>query len=79
MKHKKAYSVGLSLATIQSQLAQLPVPYTTEQRQQDEYELCKCCMAVSSFMRPFVEEVNRATKSKQNPSCNELKDELLKL
>ncbi|XP_038649749.1 glomulin, FKBP associated protein a [Scyliorhinus canicula] len=78
MKHKKAYSVGLSLATIQSQLSQLPVPYTTEQRKQDEYELCKCCMAVISFIKPFVDEVNRATKSKQNPSCNELKEELLK-
>ncbi|GCB75039.1 hypothetical protein scyTo_0018946 [Scyliorhinus torazame] len=78
MKHKKAYSVGLSLATIQSQLSQLPVPYTTEQRKQDDYELCKCCMAVISFIKPFVDEVNRATKSKQNPSCNELKEELLK-
>ncbi|XP_078075018.1 glomulin, FKBP associated protein a [Mustelus asterias] len=78
MKHKKAYSVGLSLATIQSQLSRLPVPYTTEQHKQDEYELCKCCMAVTSFMKPFVDEVNQATKSKQNASCNELKEELLK-
>ncbi|XP_078416912.1 glomulin, FKBP associated protein a [Cetorhinus maximus] len=78
MKHKKAYSVGLSLATIQSQLSQLPVPYTNEQRKQDEYELCKCCMAVISFIKPFVDEVNQATKSKRNPSYNELKEELLK-
>ncbi|XP_048458181.1 glomulin, FKBP associated protein a isoform X2 [Rhincodon typus] len=78
MKHKKAYSVGLSLATIHSQLSKLPVPYTNEHRKQDEYELCKCCMAVTSFIKPFVDEVSDATESEGNPSCNELKDELLK-
>ncbi|XP_067892881.1 glomulin, FKBP associated protein a [Heterodontus francisci] len=78
MKHKKAYSVGLSLATIQSQLSQLPVPFTNEQCKQDVYELCKCCTAVTSFIKPFVDEVSQMTESKKNPSYNELKEELLK-
>uniref|UniRef100_UPI00398E8185 glomulin, FKBP associated protein a n=1 Tax=Pristiophorus japonicus TaxID=55135 RepID=UPI00398E8185 len=78
MKHKKAYSVGLSLATIHSQLSKLPVPFTNEQRTQDAHELCKCCMAVTSFVKPFVDEVSQVTESKRKPSYNELKDELLK-
>lgn len=79
MKHKKTYSVGLSLATIQRQLSKLPVPINDEQRIQDEHELCKCCTAVSSFVKPFVDEVTQTTNSKRNPSNNELKEELLKL
>ncbi|XP_067846020.1 glomulin, FKBP associated protein a [Heptranchias perlo] len=78
MKHKKAYSVGLSLATILSQISQLPVPFTNEQRKQDVHELCKCCMAVTSFVKPFVDEVSQTTESKRNSSYNELKEELLK-
>ncbi|XP_072430785.1 glomulin, FKBP associated protein a isoform X2 [Chiloscyllium punctatum] len=78
MEHKKAYSVGLSLATIHSQLSKLPVPYSNEQRKQDEYGLCKCCTAVTSFIKPFVDEVSHTTESEGNPFRNELKDELLK-
>ncbi|XP_051868825.1 glomulin, FKBP associated protein a [Pristis pectinata] len=78
MKHKKAYSVGLALATIQSQLSKLPVPINDEQHKQDAYELCKCYMAVSSFVKPFLDEVTQTTNSKRNPSYNELKEELLK-
>lgn len=78
MKHKKTYSVGLSLATIQRQLSKLPVPINDEQRIQDEHELCKCCTAVSSFVKPFVDEVTQTANSKRNPSNNELKEELLK-
>ncbi|XP_059839875.1 glomulin, FKBP associated protein a [Hypanus sabinus] len=78
MKHKKAYSVGLSLATIQSQLSTLPVPVNDEQRYQDDYEICKCYMAVSSFVKPFVDEVTQTTNSKRDPSYYELKEELLK-
>ncbi|XP_069795327.1 glomulin, FKBP associated protein a [Narcine bancroftii] len=78
MKHKKTYSVGLSLSTIQSQLSKLPVPIDDKQRRQDVHELCKCYMAVSSFVKPFVDEVTQTANSKRSPSCNELKEELLK-
>uniref|UniRef100_A0A4W3HGS7 Glomulin, FKBP associated protein a n=1 Tax=Callorhinchus milii TaxID=7868 RepID=A0A4W3HGS7_CALMI len=76
--HKKAYSVGLTLSTIITQLSQLPVPCTNEQRQHDTYDLCKCCMAVASFVKPFVDEVGQISESKSNPSNDQLKEELLK-
>uniref|UniRef100_A0A8D1SRT4 Glomulin, FKBP associated protein n=1 Tax=Sus scrofa TaxID=9823 RepID=A0A8D1SRT4_PIG len=74
--HNKAYSVGLALSTLWSQLSVLPVPYTQGQMQADEYGLCQCCEALVEFTKPFVEEV---TGDKENSVENEkLKDELLK-
>lgn len=72
----KVYSVGLALSTLWSQLSLLPVPYSKEQIQTDDYGLCQCCKAVTEFMRPFVEE---ATDNKENKENEKLKDELLKL
>ncbi|KAM5269307.1 glomulin isoform 2-T6 [Hipposideros larvatus] len=73
----KAYSVGLALSTVWSQLCLLPVPYSEEQIQTDNYGLCQCCMALIEFTKPFVEEV---IGDKENSLENEkLKDELLKL
>lgn len=75
--HNKAYSVGLALSTIWSQLSLLPVPYSKEQIQTDNYGLCQCCKALIEFTKPFVEEV---IDDKENSLENEkLKDELLKL
>ncbi|KAF6108919.1 glomulin, FKBP associated protein [Phyllostomus discolor] len=72
----KAYSVGLALSTIWSQLSLLPVPYSKEQIQTDDYGLCQCCKALIEFTKPFVEEI---IDDKENSLENEkLKDELLK-
>ncbi|XP_023613417.1 glomulin isoform X3 [Myotis lucifugus] len=72
----KSYSVGLALSTIWSQLSLLPVPYSKEQIQTDDYGLCQCCKALIEFTKPFVKE---ATDDKENSLENQrLKDELLK-
>lgn len=72
----KSYSVGLTLSTIWSQLSLLPVPYTKEQMQTDDYGLCQCCLALTEFTKPFVEEV---INDKENSLENgKLKEELLK-
>ncbi|KAL4668021.1 hypothetical protein H8957_011625 [Semnopithecus entellus] len=74
--HNKAYSVGLALSTLWNQLSLLPVPYSKEQIQMDDYGLCQCCKALIEFTKPFVEEV---IDNKENSLENEkLKDELLK-
>uniref|UniRef100_A0A4X1TZX8 Glomulin, FKBP associated protein n=1 Tax=Sus scrofa TaxID=9823 RepID=A0A4X1TZX8_PIG len=76
LRHNRAYSVGLALSTLWSQLSVLPVPYTQGQMQTDEYGLCQCCEALVEFTKPFVEEV---TGDEENSVENEkLKDELLK-
>uniref|UniRef100_A0A8D0VWW9 Glomulin, FKBP associated protein n=1 Tax=Sus scrofa TaxID=9823 RepID=A0A8D0VWW9_PIG len=76
LRHNRAYSVGLALSTLWSQLSILPVPYTQGQMQADEYGLCQCCEALVEFTKPFVEEV---TGDEENSVENEkLKDELLK-
>lgn len=72
----KAYSVGLALSTVWSQLSLLPVPYSEEKIQTDNYGLCQSCKALIEVTKPFVEEV---IGDKENSLENEkLKDELLK-
>uniref|UniRef100_A0A8C6FEV0 Glomulin n=1 Tax=Moschus moschiferus TaxID=68415 RepID=A0A8C6FEV0_MOSMO len=74
--NNKAYSVGLALSTLWSQLSLLPVPYSKEQIQADDYGLCQCCKALIEFMKPIVECV---IDNKENSVENEkLKDEILK-
>ncbi|MBZ3870687.1 Glomulin [Sciurus carolinensis] len=75
LRNNKAYSVGLALSTLWSQLSLLPVPYSKEQIQTDDYGLCQCCKALIEFTKPFVEEV---TNDKENKENEKLKDELLK-
>ncbi|EGW07962.1 Glomulin [Cricetulus griseus] len=75
LPNNKAYSVGLALSTLWSQLSLLPVPYSEEQIQTDDYGLCQCCKALIEFIRPFVEEV---IDNKENKENEKLKDELLK-
>ncbi|KAM6218272.1 glomulin isoform 2-T2 [Rhynchocyon petersi] len=76
LHNNKAYSVGLALSTIWNQLSLLPVPYSKEQIEADEYGLCQCCKALIDFTKPFVAEI---IDSKDNLLENEkLKDELLK-
>nr|XP_005894737.1 PREDICTED: glomulin isoform X2 [Bos mutus] len=76
LRNNKAYSVGLALSTLWSQLSLLPVPYSKEQIQADDYGLCQCCKALIEFTKPFVEYV---IDNKENSMENEkLKDEILK-
>ncbi|XP_068821460.1 glomulin isoform X2 [Capricornis sumatraensis] len=76
LRNNKAYSVGLALSTVWSQLSLLPVPYSKEQIQADDYGLCQCCKALIEFAKPFVECV---IDNKENSMENEkLKDEILK-
>lgn len=76
LPNNKAYSVGLALSTLWSQLSLLPVPHSEEQIQADDYGLCQCCKALIEFTKPFVEEVISDKENKENAK---LKDELLKL
>ncbi|XP_053928498.1 glomulin isoform X2 [Cuculus canorus] len=78
LQHKKAYSVGLSLAVIMNQLTPLPVPYTKEQIQEDKLGLCQCCHAVVHFAKPFVNEVVKNMEKSSEYNDVELKEELLK-
>ncbi|KAB0393393.1 hypothetical protein E2I00_002042, partial [Balaenoptera physalus] len=77
LRNNKAYSVGLALSTLWSQLSLLPVPYSKEQIRADDYGLCRCCKALIEFTKPFVDDV---IDNKENSMENEkLKDEILKL
>ncbi|TDH08281.1 hypothetical protein EPR50_G00096200 [Perca flavescens] len=75
----KAACVGLALTALQKQLSRLPVPYTQQQEEADEYGLCRCYNALAVSIKPFIEEMKR-----KNENCNttsedeELRTELLK-
>lgn len=80
LEERKAVSVGLALSALQEQLSLLPVPYTRQQEEADEYGLCRCCSALVAFTKPFVEEVKRTNGSYvTNSEDEELRTELLKL
>ncbi|XP_013764773.1 glomulin-like isoform X2 [Pundamilia nyererei] len=75
----KAACVGSTLSALQKQLSRLPVPYTEQQEEADEYGLCRCSAALTVFTEPFVEEVKRADGScAATAEDEELKIELLK-
>ncbi|KAJ8357537.1 hypothetical protein SKAU_G00203310 [Synaphobranchus kaupii] len=74
---KKASSVGMALSTLLAQVSRLPVPYTEEQEEADQYGLCRCCAALLSFVRPFVEEAAKGLADGSAPD-DELRSELLK-
>ncbi|XP_034509789.1 glomulin isoform X2 [Ailuropoda melanoleuca] len=78
LRNNKAYSVGLALSTLWSQLSLLPVPYSEEQIQTDDYGLCQCCKALIEFTKPFVEEVINDKENSLENENEKLKDELLK-
>ncbi|XP_040326916.1 glomulin isoform X2 [Herpailurus yagouaroundi] len=78
LRNNKAYSVGLALSTLWSQLSLLPVPYSEEQIQTDDYGLCQCCKALIEFTKPFVEEVINDKENSVESENEKLKDELLK-
>ncbi|XP_072524625.1 glomulin, FKBP associated protein a [Salminus brasiliensis] len=76
---KKASSVGMALSTLLCQVAQLPVPLSKEQEEDDVFGLCCCCTELLSFTRPFVEEVKENIKHNRSFSrSDELRGEILK-
>ncbi|CAI5639020.1 unnamed protein product [Oreochromis niloticus] len=75
----KAACVGSTLSALQKQLSRLPVPYTEQQEEADEYGLCRCSAALTAFAEPFVEEVKRTDGNcAATTEDEELKIELLK-
>ncbi|XP_042272140.1 glomulin-like [Thunnus maccoyii] len=78
LDERKAASVGLALSALQKQLSRLPVPYTQQQEEADEYGLCRCCTALAVLTKPFIEEVKRKDgNSVTSTEDEELKTELL--
>lgn len=76
---RKASSVGMALSTLLAQVAQLPVPLSKEQEEDDVFGLCRCCTELLLFIRPFVEEVKENLNNNRGFSRNdELRGEILK-
>lgn len=78
--------MGAALSAVQEQLSRLPVPYSQQQEEADELGLCRCCGALASFTKPFVEEAAAAEESGTrggerlaSPEREELRAELVKL
>ncbi|KAM4739261.1 glomulin-like isoform 3-T3 [Anableps anableps] len=78
LDENQAACVGLALSALQKQLSRLPVPYTQQQEEADEHGLCRCCIALAMFTKPFIDGVK-----KKDENCNstaeddELKAEIL--
>lgn len=70
--------MGLVLSALHQQLSRLPVPYSSQQEEADEYGLGRCCSALAAFTKPFTEEVLMMKKSGK-PEHEELKTELRNL
>ncbi|KAG7524987.1 hypothetical protein JOB18_020252 [Solea senegalensis] len=89
---RKASSLGMALSTVLDQLAKLPLPHTKEQEEDDVFSLCRCCTDLTTFVRPFVQEVRlnlltseelsesttKMTIGRDNDREDELRTELLK-
>ncbi|TKS74125.1 Glomulin FK506-binding protein-associated protein [Collichthys lucidus] len=79
LEERKAACMGLALSALQKQLSRLPVPYTRQQEEADEFGLCRCCNALAVFTKPFLEEVMRTNGNHVATSEDkELRTELLK-
>ncbi|KAM7012997.1 glomulin, FKBP associated protein b isoform 2-T2 [Tautogolabrus adspersus] len=79
LEEGKAAGVGLALSALQKQLSRLPVPYTQQQEEADQYGVCRCCHALAAFTKPFIEEVKRKNGNYiTNSEDEELRTELLK-
>ncbi|XP_056894416.1 glomulin, FKBP associated protein b isoform X1 [Takifugu flavidus] len=75
LQDRQAASMGLVLSGLQKQLSRLPVPYSSQQEEADEYGLCRCCSALAAFIKPFTEGV-MVTMTSGNPAHEEMKTEL---
>ncbi|XP_061775844.1 glomulin, FKBP associated protein a [Nerophis ophidion] len=58
---RKAASLGMALSSVLDQLAKLPVPHTKEQEEEDDFSLGRCCAALATFVKPFVQEAQQDT------------------
>ncbi|XP_061878259.1 glomulin, FKBP associated protein a isoform X1 [Entelurus aequoreus] len=58
---RKAPSLGMALSSALDQLAKLPVPHTKEQEEEDNFSLGRCCAALTTFVKPFVQEAQHDT------------------
>lgn len=67
--------MGSALSALQKQLSRLPVPYSSQQEEDDEYGLCRCCSAMAAFTKPFTEVMVMSG----NPEHEEMKTELRNL
>ncbi|KAM4574271.1 glomulin, FKBP associated protein b [Fundulus diaphanus] len=70
LDENQAACLGLALSALQKQLSRLPVPYTRQQEEADEHGLCRCCVALAMFTKPFIE----GAKKKQD-SCDPTAEE----
>lgn len=72
--------MGSALSALQEQLSRLPVPYSRQQEEANDFGLCHCCSALAEFTKPFTEEVaGKNGKNATRPEREELRTELLKL
>lgn len=80
LEDRRAACLGLVLSALQKQVSQLPVPYTKQQEEADEYGLCRCCIALAKFTKSFIVEVKRKDGNyTATAEDEELRTELLKL
>ncbi|XP_062843479.1 glomulin, FKBP associated protein a [Trichomycterus rosablanca] len=75
---KKSSSVGMTLSTVLDQVAKLPVPLSKEQEEDDVFGLCRCCIAMLRFVKPFVDEIKEKVKHCGVYRDDELRVEILK-
>uniref|UniRef100_A0A3B3U636 Glomulin, FKBP associated protein b n=1 Tax=Poecilia latipinna TaxID=48699 RepID=A0A3B3U636_9TELE len=78
LDENRAAGVGLALSALHKQLSRLPVPYTQQQEEDDEHGLCRCCVALVTFTRPFIDGVKKDENCNPTPEDDELKAEILK-
>lgn len=87
---RKASSLGMTLSSVLDQVAKLPVPETKEQEEDDVFMICRCCIDLVNFVRPFVDEARQNTRKSRvrndtqtsgdlHSTEDELRTELLKL
>uniref|UniRef100_A0A3B3U5K1 Glomulin, FKBP associated protein b n=1 Tax=Poecilia latipinna TaxID=48699 RepID=A0A3B3U5K1_9TELE len=79
LDENRAAGVGLALSALHKQLSRLPVPYTQQQEEDDEHGLCRCCVALVTFTRPFIDGVKKDENCNPTPEDDELKAEILKV
>ncbi|KAM9384791.1 glomulin-like [Pholidichthys leucotaenia] len=78
LDEKRPSCLGSVLTALQQQLSRLPIPYTEQQEEADEFGLCRCCAALAQFLQPFTEEVRRTGGDCDSTAGDqEMKKELL--
>ncbi|KAM9789535.1 glomulin, FKBP associated protein a [Neosynchiropus ocellatus] len=73
---RRASSLGLTLSSMMDHVAELPLPETKEQEEDDVFSLCRCCSELMEFVRPFVQEAARDNKSSDCVYEQEVRTEL---